>query len=104
MSPAERVLSLLEPDPFGGCLLWPMAVSGQPRGGYGLLRVDGKWKRVHRLVCIAVHGPPPELGSVVMHSCDVRVCANPAHLRWGTQAENVTDGWQRTRHRKGPRP
>lgn len=36
-------------------------------------------------------GPPPE-GLHCLHSpvCD-RTCCNPAHLRWGTSAENMQD-------------
>ena len=35
-------------------------------------------------------------GKIIMHTCDNPPCCNPAHLRLGTQAENVAD-----RDRKG---
>lgn len=34
---------------------------------------------------------PADRGQVVMHSCDVRHCVNPDHLRLGTQSENMRD-------------
>jgi hypothetical protein len=36
-------------------------------------------------------------GAVVMHTCDVRNCVNPAHLRVGTQRENLHDMAQKGR-------
>lgn len=35
---------------------------------------------------------------VVMHECDNTLCVNPAHLRKGTQAENVLDCVKKGRH------
>ncbi|WP_369074505.1 helix-turn-helix domain-containing protein [Rhizobium ruizarguesonis] len=35
-----------------------------------------------------------------LHSCDNKLCCNPAHLRWGTQSENVLECIQRLDGRK----
>jgi hypothetical protein len=49
----------------------------------------------HRVAWELTHGPIPDgeghHGTVVMHTCDNRLCCNPAHLRLGTQADNVRD-------------
>lgn len=71
------------------CLLWPYTVAG---GGYGALRIYGNKKiGSHALVCKLVHGPKPADDYEVAHSCGVRLCCNPAHLRWATRAENHAD-------------
>jgi hypothetical protein len=44
----------------------------------------------HRVAYVLAHGDIPA-GSAVMHSCDVRACVNPAHLRLGTQQDNIRD-------------
>jgi hypothetical protein len=100
MTILARIRAQLEPDPFGGCLLWPGATTGQPRGGYGLIRAGKALVRVHRLVCEAAHGPPPFQGAVVMHACDVRACANEKHLSWGTASENMQAMVSRGRGRR----
>ncbi len=46
--------------------------------------------RMHRRMWEMVHGPIPD-GMSVLHSCDVRSCCNPDHLRIGTQTENIAD-------------
>lgn len=40
-------------------------------------------------------GPPSLQEGLVLHSCDNEWCINPAHLRLGTQAENVKEAWER---------
>jgi hypothetical protein len=65
-----------------------------PRNNENYGRVGTQY--AHRVACERAHGTPTP-GQVAMHSCDNPPCVNPAHLSWGTQSENVRDGWARTR-------
>lgn len=71
------------------CLPWPYATA---KSGYGVVGVGkSKVALVHRLVCEAAHGPPPTPSHQACHSCGVRICCNPAHLRWDTVRANAMD-------------
>lgn len=53
-------------------------------------------------IVLALDGRPrPFEGAVARHSCDTPECLNPAHLCWGTQAENIADMVRRNRARSG---
>ncbi|WP_292637037.1 hypothetical protein [Mesorhizobium sp.] len=54
---------------------------------------DGKCRRVSRLVCEEVHGPPPSPDHEAAHSCDNGDlgCATKRHLSWKTPKENTAD-------------
>lgn len=45
--------------------------------------------KIHRLVCEAFHGLPPNKKSVVIHKDDNALNNRADNLRWGTQKENL---------------
>lgn len=79
----------------GECLIWQRAPT---KAGYGLIWIDGRHVQVHRAAYEAHHGPIPA-GKLVMHSCDNRLCVEPAHLSVGSHADNAADMLAKKRHR-----
>jgi hypothetical protein len=71
----------------GGCWLWTGSVDSS---GYGQFKWDCKHYRAHR-VSYEVHKGPIGEGKLVLHTCDVPACCNPAHLVEGTDMDNSTD-------------
>lgn len=73
------------------------------KDGYGQIwdGYAGKMKRAHKVAAELHYGPAH--GRVVMHSCDNPACCNPAHLSYGTSADNVADKVSKQRHAKGER-
>ena len=79
---------------FHECWLW----TGKPNGsGYGTCRNDGEWVGAHVATYLMFHGPLPKGCRVVRHTCDMRLCCNPAHLIAGTYADNTRDMYERGR-------
>lgn len=84
-----------------GCWLWTGPLTSS---GYGKHYIDGRHVLAHRHSYELTHGPIGE-GLVLLHSCDVRRCINPAHLTPGTQKENAIDRARKGRgYRQTPRP
>jgi hypothetical protein len=83
-----------------GCWEW---TGSRNKFGYGQVCVTPEpgvhtIKGAHRLSYEHHVGPIPN-GAVVMHICDNRGCINPAHLRVGSQAENLDDARDKGRMR-----
>ena len=83
-------------DKTDTCWLWTACTDAL---GYGRINALGE-NKAHRLSYRLYRGDIPT-GMKILHSCDVRNCVNPDHLRIGTQAENVRDSVERGRWRGG---
>lgn len=82
-----------------GCWLWTGAIQ---RDGYAHCTINRKTISSHRIAYEQLVGPIQE-GMDLLHSCDVRRCVNPAHLRPGTHQENMDEAKAKLRHTYGER-
>lgn len=95
--PFIRFLKAYTVCPDSGCWLWEGA---RYQNGYGWLKVFGKTISAHRFSYELHKGAIPD-GMHVLHSCDVKHCVNPDHLRAGTHAENMREASERGRMPSG---
>lgn len=81
--------------PNGDCLEWTKATFSD---GYGQTWVLGRnMVRTHRLA-LELEGIDVPDDKFVLHSCDNRLCCNPAHLSIGNHSENMRDMASKGRH------
>lgn len=92
----EKVDKASSPD---GCWLWTGARSAFGHGHFQPVTTGPNRSPVpaHRWSFEELVGPVPS-GAIVMHRCDNPPCVNPAHLRVGTQADNIRDCVSKGRH------
>jgi hypothetical protein len=94
-------------------VFWPRVARGEPdecwlwtgptdkKDGYGIAHGLGQQK-AHRLAyALGKEIPPKDVW--VLHSCDVRLCCNPAHLFLGDRVDNMDDMLAKKRHSWGER-
>lgn len=77
------------------CIEWQGAKDGC---GYGGIRINGKYIKVHRLVWSLKNGEIP-IKMEVCHHCDNPSCFNPKHLFLGTHTDNMQDMKTKGRNR-----
>jgi HNH endonuclease len=85
----------------GPNVCWPW-LRGLSTCGYGKVWWQGASRQAHRVAFELARGLIPG-GALLLHSCDVPRCCNPAHLRPGTALDNARDAAERGR-RRGPLP
>jgi len=68
-----------------GCWLWKGSCN---KDGYGMVKINKKGKKAHRISYEQFYGTIPEK-LYVCHHCDIPNCVNPDHLFLGTQFDNM---------------
>ncbi len=80
---------LIERLPEAGCWIWLGMLDGG--WGYGRIEYCGRKWQAHHHVWLQHGFPEIPKGMILMHSCDIPCCVNPAHLRIGTHRDNLLD-------------
>jgi hypothetical protein len=80
------------------CWLWKGATTGASASGsgYGYFKYRGKVKRAHQ-ISFQHFVRPLTIGEQVLHVCNNELCVNPAHLKTGTQSENIKQSYDQGR-------
>lgn len=80
-----RFFAKVQKSPAPGCWLW---TGTKNQFGYGQLSVNRVMVAVHRFSYGLTGAEMPD-GYELDHTCGVRVCVNPAHLRLATRKQNA---------------
>jgi hypothetical protein len=81
-----------------GCWLWDGADDG--RQGYGVVWRDGRLEKAHRVAWEMDNGPIPR-DQMLDHTCHVRACVRPTHLRLATAKQNAENVGMSPRNTSG---
>lgn len=89
----DRFFSKIRIDATSKCWEW----TGYRYHGYGILNIDNKPRKAHR-VSYEIHIGVIKDRLLVCHTCDNRGCVNPLHLYVGTYLDNNRDIRERRGH------
>ena len=76
-----------------GCWIWTGSVG---KSGYGRINAgghNGPILHAHH-VALDLAGRPLAPRELALHSCDNKVCVNPAHLSAGDHSRNIREAWE----------
>lgn len=90
-APYLRFMESYQECPISGCWIW---IGDFQTSGYGRLKVFGSDVSAHRF-SYELHKGPITDGMHILHTCDVKACVNPEHLREGTHQENMREAAER---------
>lgn len=88
-------------DAATGC--WNCTSHQPGNAGYPLALANGLRTTLHRQIYMQQTGRQLPTDVFVMHTCDNKMCINPAHLREGTAADNMRDAANKDRMVHGER-
>lgn len=71
---------------------WPWLASTFQKTGYGQFGLSPRVVLAHRVAFKLVRGYEPDPELKLDHTCRLRICCNPAHLRVKTDAGNIQAG------------
>lgn len=87
------------------CWLWTGGTGRAKRKGYGVLQINKRVFRAHRIAVFLATGQWPVWPVLAMHHCDTPLCCryDPRHIQIGTLQQNRADCVKKGRHARGER-
>jgi hypothetical protein len=93
----EKIMKKSVPEPNTGCWLWFGTSIRVRNHEYGVMRINKRLKKSHRVSFEVFKSKIPD-GLLVCHKCDTPLCVNPDHLFLGTNLDNNMDMIRKRRH------
>ena len=90
MLETERFWKKVSVGDTADCWIWQGAQGKDHYGRFSVGGRKGQMHLAHRVAWELSVGPIPT-GMILLHSCDNPPCVNPAHLKPGTQTDNMRD-------------